>query len=145
MFLDALGLVSDAQAFPGAATVSTNTIDLGPSVPVRELGTGEPVGFGIGVDVAAGAGSTVLVEVIQSASANLAAPDVIASFSDLAAVFTAGALFFLPLPPGRPQKRYLGIRVTVTGGTTTVTITAWLTARSLFSIAQRYYAKNYAV
>ena len=31
MYLDALGLLSDAQAFPGAATVSTNVIDLGAS------------------------------------------------------------------------------------------------------------------
>lgn len=145
MYLDALLLLSDAQGFTGAATFSTNTIDLGGSTPSREVGTGEPMGVGVTVDVAAGAGSTVLLEVVQSANANLSSPDVIATFSDVAANFVAGTLRFLSIPAGFPQKRYLGLRVTVTGGTTTITLTAWLTARALFSIATRHYAKNFSV
>lgn len=145
MYVDGLLLLSDAQAFTGAATFSTNTIDLGPSTPAREIGTGEPTGVGVTVDVAAGAGSTVLLEVVQSANANLSTPDVIATFTDVAANFPAGAMKFLPIPPGYPQKRYLGLRCTVTTGTTTITITAWLTARDLFAIASRAYAKNYTV
>lgn len=145
MYLDALLLLSDAQAFPGAATVSTNTIDLGASAPSRQIGTGEPKGIGVITDVAAGAGSTVLIEIIQSANANLSSPDVIGSFSDVAANFPAGAMRFIPLLQGYPMKRYLGIRETSTGGTTTITLTAWLTTHSLFSILAANYPKNYVV
>lgn len=143
MFLDNLLLLSDAQAFTGAATVSTNTIDLGPSVPARGIGTGEPMVIGCSVDVAAGAGSTALIEVIQSAAAALTSPDVIGSFTDIAANLPAGRIFNIGIPNGYPTKRYLGIRETSTGGTTTITLTVWLTTASLFSIASQNYAKNY--
>ena len=33
----------------------------------------------------------------------------------------------------------------MTGGTTTITATIWLTSRALFSILAKPYAKNYAV
>jgi hypothetical protein len=145
MYLDALGLLSDAQAFPGAATVSTNVIDLGASVPKREIGTGEEVGIGVATDVAAGAGSTVLVEIIQSTASAMSAPDVIASATDVAANFPAGRLLFVAIPMGQPTKQYIAARVTVTGGTTTITATIWLTSRALFSILAKPYAKNYAV
>lgn len=143
MFLDNLLVLSDAQAFTGAATVSTNAIDLGAPTPKREIGTGEPIGVGVTVDVAAGAGSTVLLEVIQSANANLSSPDVIATYTDVAANFPAGRMLFLPIPPGLPQKQYLGLRETSTTGTTTITVTAWLTSWALFSILAKPYAKNY--
>jgi hypothetical protein len=145
MFLDALTLLSDAQAFPGAATISTNVIDLGLTTPAREIGTGEAIGVGVGVDVAAGAGSTVTIEVIQSTTAAMAAPDVIATLTDVAANFPAGALKFINIPMGLPTKQFLAARVTVASGVTTVTATIWLTARSLFSIQAKAYAKNYAV
>lgn len=143
MYLDALLLVSDAQAFTGAATFSTNTIDLGAVTPARQIGTGEPMGFGIAIDVAAGAGSTAVIDVVQSDNANLSSPDVIATASFAAATLVAGYLAFIGIPSGFPTKRYLGIRETSTGGTTTVTLTAWLTARDLFSLAVQNYAKGY--
>jgi len=145
MFLDALLLVSDAQAFTGAATVSTNTIDLSAVTPKREIGTGEPMGFAIQVDVAAGAGSTAVIEIIQSATANLASPTVIASFTALAAALPAGFLTFIAIPPGFPTQEFIGIRETSTGGTTTITLTSWLTTQALFSIQAKAYAKNYVV
>jgi hypothetical protein len=144
MYLDALGLLSDAQAFPGAATVSTNVIDLGSSTPKREIGTGEEVGVGIATDVAAGAGSTVTVEIIQSTTSAMAAPDVIATLTDIAANFPAGALKFLAIPMGTDEAAHRGARHR----------RQWhdhdhrddvLTSRALFSILAKPYAKNYAV
>ncbi|HKE43885.1 MAG TPA: hypothetical protein VKB41_05040 [Steroidobacteraceae bacterium] len=145
MFIDNLLLVSDAQAFTGAATVSTNVIDLGNVTPKREIGTGEGMGFGVAFDVAAGAGSTPVIDVIQSDAAAMTSPDVIASVSDVAANLTAGKLLFVPIPPGKPTKEFLAIRVTITGGTTTATLTSWLTHRDLFSITAKAYAKSYVV
>jgi len=144
MILDLQELLSDAQAFTGAATVSTNVKDLGAVTPKRQLGDGEPVGVGVSVDVAAGAGSTHTMEIIQSATSNMATPDIIASVTILAAVLVAGYKFFLTINPGFPTKEFIAFRNTATGGTTTVTLTAWLTASRLWESGQ-VYAKNYAI
>jgi hypothetical protein len=147
MILDALLLVSDAQAFTAAA-VSTNSIDLGLTTPKRQLGTGEPMGFGIAVDVAASS-TTVKIEVIMATDAALTAGIIVlAEQTRLSADLPAGGLLFMPLPVGGPAAgwlRYLGLRVTPVGGAATVTLTAWLTARDLFSVGQVNYAKGYAI
>lgn len=147
MFIDALGLVSDAQAV-SADAASTNTIDLGNVTPKREIGTGEPMGFGFSVDVAADAANadeTYEFQVIQSANADLSSPDILVAQSIARGTLVAGFQFFLAIPPGFPQKRYLGTFYNVGGTTPSITITAWLTTQSLFSILAKSYAKNYAV
>jgi hypothetical protein len=144
MFLDALLVVSDAQAFTAAA-VSTNSIDLTLTTPGRQVGTGEPIGFGLAADVLLSA-TSMLVEVISATDAALTAGIIVHSTRTiLAADFTAGALAFVGVPMGMPTQRYLGLRITPTGGAATVTLTAWLTAQELFSIATRNYPKGYTV
>jgi len=145
MFMDALGLVSDNQAVTATA-FSTNTIDLlGAN---RTIGTGEPIGFGLAVDVAADittSDETYTVEVVESDNANLSTPTVIGSVTLAAALLAIGALHWLPIAPGKPVKRYIGLRYTVAGTTPSVTVTAWLTAHKLFSIATRAYPKGYGI
>lgn len=147
MFLDALLVVSDAQAFTAVA-VSTNSIDLGNVTPKREIATGEPMGFGINVDVAASA-TTVLVEVIQATDALLTTGIIVLSQRTfLSADMPAGALIFMPIPQNPTLAgplRFIGLRVTPAGGAATVTLTAWLTAHNLFSVASRIYAKGYTI
>src|SRR5262245_23239737 len=111
---DALGQVSNAQAF-GAAAVSTNSIDLGAtsvSPNAREIGTGEPVGFGFAVTTAGTvAGSTI--EIISATDAALTAGILVhATRATVLAENVAGKSYFIALPPGTPTQRYLGIRVT---------------------------------
>jgi hypothetical protein len=147
MFLDALLLVSDAQAV-SATAFSTNTIDLGDVTPKREVGTGEELGFGMSVDVAADATTgdeTYTFEVVQSANADLTSPDVLASRAIARADLKIGTRWFFPVPMGAPTKRYIGMRYTLGGTTPSITVTTWLTARSLFSIAEKAYAKGYAI
>jgi hypothetical protein len=140
MFLDALTLVSDAQAF-GAAAVSTNSIDLGNVTPKREIGTGEPMGFGFQIDVS-GTVAASLVEIISATDAALTAGILVeGSLTIPLAAALAGSLWFVPLPMGRPTQRFLGIRVTTAGGT--ITATSWLTAHSMFSILAKVYAKAF--
>lgn len=142
MFLDALGLVSNAQAF-GAAAVSTNSIDLANVTPKREIGTGEAIGFGVAITTA-GTVAASLVEIISATDAALTAGILVhASITIPLAAALAGSLWFVPLPPGTPTQRYLGIRITTAGGT--ISATAWLTTNDLFSILAKPYAKNYAV
>lgn len=147
MFIDALLQVSAAQAF-GAAAVSTNSIDLGlpggVGTPLkRQIGTGEPLGFGF-VVTTAGTVAASIVEIISATDAALTA-GIIAHVSRtlLLAETTLGAQFFIPLPQGTPTQRFLGIRVTTAGGT--ISATAWLTAHDLFSLTAASYAKNYVV
>lgn len=144
MFIDALLRVSTAQAFTAVA-VSTNSIDLGNSVPKRSIGTGESMGFGISIDVLLAA-TSMLVEIISATDAALTA-GVIAHAQRviLAADAVAGSLIFIHMPMGAPTQRYIGLRVTPTGGAATVTLTAQLMPESMFSIASQPYAKNYAV
>jgi hypothetical protein len=142
MFLDALLLVSQAQAF-GAAGVSTNSIDLGNVTPKRKIGTGKEMGFGLALTTG-GTVAATLFEIISATDAALTAGILVhASMSIPLAQTVAGALFFLGLPPGTPTQRFLGIRLTTAGGT--VSATSWLTESELFSILGENYAKNYAV
>lgn len=150
MYIDSLLRVSNAQAFVAAA-VSTDSIDLGTPGGVgtplkRQIGTGEPVGFGFAVTVAASS-TTVKLEVVMTTDAALTAGlIVLVEETRLSADLPAGAALFLGIPPGGPAAgwlRFLGVRVTPAGGAATVTITAWLTTHSLFSVAAASYAKNF--
>jgi hypothetical protein len=74
----------------------------------------------------------------------MSSPDVIASFTDVAANLPVAREFFIPLPAGFPTKQFIAIRETSTGGTTTITLTAELTLASTFSkTPPKAYAKNY--
>lgn len=148
MFLDALLVVSDAQAFTAVA-VSTNSIDLGNVTPKREIAVGEPMGFALAVDVAASS-TTVLVEIIQATDGPLTAGIIVlAQRTFLSADMPAGALIFMPIPQNPTAAgplRFIGIRVTPAGGAATVTLTSWLTTHSLFSVAPpRNYAKGFTI
>lgn len=142
MYLDAFLRVSNAQAF-GAAAVSTDSIDLGNVTPKRRIGTGEAMGFGF-VVTTAGTVAASLLEVISATDAALTAAILVhAARSIPLAETTIGSLHFVDLPMGTPTQRHLGVRVTTAAGT--ISATAWLTSRDLFSIASQAYARNYTV
>lgn len=142
MILDALLRVSDTQAF-GAAAVSTNSIDLGNVTPKREVGTGEPMGFLVAVDIAATVAAPI-VEVISATDAALTAGILVhSSVTTPLAQAIAGKTIWADLPMGTPTQRYLGIRVTTAGGT--ITASAWLAVRSQVSIPPQHYAKAFNV
>jgi hypothetical protein len=145
MYVDAFLLVSDSQAVTVTA-VSTHTIDLSNVTPKRDIEIGEALGFAVCIEVAADfttGDETYTLEVLQSANADLSAPDVIASRLLSAAERAAGSLIFVGL--GAVTKRYVGMRYTTAGTTPTVTLSSWLTSRELFSKQAPYYARNYAV
>jgi hypothetical protein len=149
MFLDALGLVAGSQAAGqafGAGAVSTNSIDLGAtsvSPNARQIGTGEPIGFGFEISVDATVAATT-VEIISATDAALTAGIIShAQITIPLAAALAGSVWFIPLPPGTPTQRFLGIRTATAGGT--ISGRAWLTLQSMFSILTKAYPKSYAV
>lgn len=138
MYIDAQALLSDAQAFSSDA-VTTNAYDTGSAD--NNLGTGEPLGVFIQVDVAADfttGDETYQFNFIQSSNANLSSADILCSIVRTAAQLTAGSTHVLPIPAGAITKRYLG--VAFDGGGTTPTITATIFIQPLSMIQQD---KNY--
>jgi hypothetical protein len=136
MFIDALLLLSDAQAF-SATGFSTNTIDLALVTPQRDVAIGEQLGVMFTVDVAADAGTgdeTYTFQLVQSANANLSSPDVIAQIAIARATLVAGYGFFLPIPWNQITKRFFGVQMTLAGTTPSITLTAFLQPASMASL-----------
>ena len=147
MYVDALGLVSDAQAFT-ATGVSTSSIDLGDVTPKREVGTGEDLGFGLIVDVAADfttTDETYQINVVSDTVAALSSPTIVTEAIRTNTQLAAGEMHFFSIPPGFPKERFIGLQLVLGGTTPSVTVTAWLTTRSLFSILAKSYAKSYTI
>ncbi len=158
MYIDALLEFSAAQAVTATA-LSTNTVDLQPAsakgitVP-RQIGDGEPMAVQIAIVVAANFASsdeTYQFQLVQSAAAALTTPIVIAQETFIAtgvmisSLLVAGFLIVLPIPPGLPTSRYIGLNY-VTGGTgPTMTVTAWLTKQSLAMATPVIYPKGYTI
>lgn len=125
MRFDIENQLSVAQAFTGAATVSTNSY--AKQSAAQDLSIGRRMALLVLPTVNAGAGSTHTLECIQADDAALTSNvQSLASISVLAAALIKGAAFEIPIPQGAMTKTYLGFRNTATGGTTTVTLDVYL-------------------
>lgn len=117
--------LSVAQAFTGAATVSTNSYQK--QSAAQDLSIGRRMALLVIPTVAAGAGSTHVMDCIQADDAALTTNvEVIATITVLAAALILGAHFEIPIPQGVMTRTYLGFQNTSTGGTTTVTLDVYL-------------------
>ncbi|MGL4559619.1 MAG: hypothetical protein ACRCV5_19145 [Afipia sp.] len=122
---DAETQVCKAQAFTGAATVSSDSY--AKQTAAQKISIGRRMCFLIHITTAAGAGTSSLWEVIQADDAALTSNvEALASVTKAAAAQPKGAKFEIPIPQGSDTKKYLGIRNTNTGGTTTVSADAFL-------------------
>jgi hypothetical protein len=125
MRFDIENQLSVAQAFTGAATVSTHSY--AKQSAAQDISIGRRMALLLQVAVAAGAGSTHTLEVIQADDAALTSNvEVLNSVSKTAANLTKGTEVELPIPQGVMTKQYIGFRNTATGGTTTVTLDVYL-------------------
>jgi hypothetical protein len=146
MFMDALLMLSDAQALTATA-LSTNTIDLGNPTIKNRIGTGQPLVVAVQVDVAADfttTDETYEVQVISSASANLSSATILARYPLLASQLAVGKKFALPIPPGMPSQRYLGVNYVLAGTTPLVTLTASVMPANMAEAEYTYYPKGYS-
>jgi hypothetical protein len=119
MITDAQTRLSLAQPVLGATVVSANTWD-GLS-PRTNIGIGQDRRFYAKVSTAFVGGTSLQVQIIQSANANLSAPDVLLSGPVvLLATLIAGAVLLDVVAP-QNTKQYLGVQYvpvgTFTGGT----------------------------
>lgn len=118
--------LSVAQAFTGAATVSTHSYAKGTAA--QDLSIGRRMALSVRPTVAAGAGSTHTLEAIQADDAALTTNvEVIGSTTGvLAAALTKGAEIEVPIRQESMTRKYIGFRHTATGGTTTLTADVYL-------------------
>lgn len=125
MRFDKENQLSVAQAFTGSATVSTNSYKK--QSAAQDISIGRRMALLVMPTVAAGAGSTHTLEVIEATDAALTTSvSVLGSVSVLAANLTLGDEIEIPIPQGVMSKQYIGFRNTATGGTTTVTLDVYL-------------------
>lgn len=146
MFLDALGLLSDAQAFTSDAA-TTNTIDLGNISPARGLGDGEPMVMAVQVDVSADhttGDETYEFQFIQSANADLSSPDILVQRTIVYSDLVAGKVHYLGIPPGSVTKRYVGGYYNGGGTTPTITATIFVIPQSMIQ-RDKIYAKGFTI
>lgn len=124
MLLDYEDQVCRAQAFTATA-VSGSSIDTVSASSDMFIGR-RMAGLFIPT-VAAGSGSTHVLAVIEADDAALTSNvQVLGSITKVAADLTVGSIHEIPVPQGVKTKRYVGIRNTISSGTTTVTADAWI-------------------
>lgn len=140
--VDAQTQLSLAQALTAGTTASTNSYDS--LLATNNIAAGEELSVEFTVDVAA-SGTSVQVQIIQSANANLSAPDVLVS-TDVTfmntAFFSAGKRFTISIPENLKTKRYLGVQYILTAAT--VTMTAYMMP-SNFTQNEQVYPKNFLI
>ncbi len=118
--------LSVAQAFTGAATVSTHSYKKQSAAQDISIGCNR-MSLLVMPTVDAGAGSTHTLECIQADDAALTTNvEVLASVSKAAADLVVGSPVEIAIPQGVMDRQYIGFRNTSTGGTTTVTLDVYL-------------------
>ena len=125
MRFDIENQMSVEQAFTGLATVSTHSYKK--QTAAQDISIGRRMAMLLLPVVAAGAGSTHVLEVIQADDAALTTNvESLASVTVLAANLALGDYVEIPIPQGVMTRQYLGFRNTATGGVTTITADVYL-------------------
>jgi len=129
-----------AQAFTGAATVSAHSYQK--QSAAQDLSIGRRMSILVLPTVDAGAGSTVLLEAVQADVTALTTNiEVLSSISVAAADFVVGKEFEVPFPLASMDRLHLGLRVTITGGTTTATLDAYIVPSDEIAGAYKSFPK----
>ena len=124
MLFDYEDQVCRTQAF-AATAVSGSAIDM--FTAGSDFTMGRRMAMLVVPTVSAGAGSTHVLAVVQADDAALTVNvEVLGSITVLAAALLAFSRWEIPIPQGVKTRRYIGLRNTISGGTTTVTLDAWL-------------------
>ena len=119
MITDAQAKFSDAQAITTGTQVSTNAYDMGTA---RDIGRGRQLRVFANVGAAFASGTSLTVNVIQSANSDLSSPTVISAGATIAeAALTAGKSLLDVVMPTTSQ-RYLGLQFVSVGTHTAGTV-----------------------
>lgn len=151
--IDALGQLSVNQAITATA-LSTNVVDLTNVTPNLQIGDGEVSCVTVYVKVGAvtAGAETYRFDVVQSATANLATPTVLASLAFIATgvlvntLLKAGYYFALPIPAGMPIQEFIGMNYTTGGTAPSITISAYFGPWRAHGVSRpQTYKKAYTI
>jgi hypothetical protein len=121
MITDAQTNFSNAQALTTGTVVSTNAYDMGVA---RDIGRGRDLRVYTNVTTAFTGGTSLQVNIIQSANSDLSSPTVLMSGATIAeASLTAGKVLLDQVLPATSQ-RYIGLQYVNTGTHTAGAVTA---------------------
>lgn len=124
MRFDVQNQLSSAQAFTGAATVSTNSYQK--QSAAQDISIGRRMSVMV-IFRAAGAGTTHTLSAIQADDTALSTnKEVLASVSIATSALKIGEPYEVQFPNGSMTRLHLGFQHSATGGTTTATIDAYL-------------------
>ena len=124
MLFDIENQLSVEQAFVATA-VSTNSYVK--QTAAQDISIGRRMALLVMPTVAAGAGSTHTLAVIQADDAALTSNvEVLGQVIVLAAALVPGTQFEIPIPQGVMTRKYIGFKDTISGGATTVTLDVYL-------------------
>ena len=128
MYFDVQNQVCTNQAFTGAATVSTDSY--AKQTAAQDLSIGCRMAIAV-YFAAAGAGTTHTLEAIQADDAALSSNvESLATVTIPTTAVKLGEAVEVPIPQGVMTRKFLGLRHTAVGGTTTATINAYLMPQS---------------
>jgi hypothetical protein len=147
MITDGLLQLSSAQAVTASA-VSTNTIDLGVA---RDIGAGQDLYVVVTVDESFATATSVAIQFISSAAANLGSATILAATDSLPIANLAAGRKPIILQVPRAQlnaqpvgQRYVGLNYAVTGSNATA---GKFTANIVLDVQDigKYYASGFTV
>ncbi len=142
MITDAFMTLWSAVSLTGSASyLSTYSYDT--LAATTDVTIGTPLEAVIQIDDAADNNGTYKFDVIDSATAALTgSPAVLASRTIAYDELTTGSRHTIPLPPGSKTQRYLGLKLTNSGGT--VKVTGWIAP--INQVAQpKVYPKGWTI
>lgn len=128
MRFDIENQLSVAQAFTGAATVSSHSYQK--QTAAQDISIGRRMALLVmAAGVAPGAGTTHTLEAIQADDAALTSNVQVlntVTVTTASGLLDLGKAVELPIPQGVMSKQFIGFRHTATGGTTTATLDVYL-------------------
>lgn len=120
MITDAQTRFSDKQAVTTGTQVSTNSYDAGSA---RDIGRGADLRVKVTADVAFTGGTSIQVNIIESANADLSSPTVLSTGPTVAEANAIAGATLLDRHMPQSSRRYIGLQFVSVGTHTAGTVT----------------------
>ena len=133
MILDSLLRLSDSEDISQAAGDKYSTSVLNTSTVVGDLGAGEQLVAIFCIDAAVTGGTAVVFAIVDEEDTTLAGTSVVICQTAALGMtrLTLGKIIILPIPTGLITQQYIGAKYTITGTTSTGTVSCFITPASM--------------
>ena len=127
MLLDSLLRFSDNEDISQSPGDKYSTSVLNTSTVLGDFGAGEQLYAIFCIDVAVTGGTAVVFAIVDEEDTTLAGTSVVISQTAALGMarLTLGKIIVLPIPAGLITQQYIGAKYTITGTTSTGTVSGW--------------------